>query len=271
MRRKQGQDGFALVVVLWSLGLLALLGTMLGATARQHNQRLANLLDGAAVEAAAEAALHQAIFALLDTSDRRWEPDGTPHRLRLGAAAAEVRVHDEDGKVNPNIAPPELLQALLQQVGADARQAARIAGAVLDWRGIAQGPTPPEAKAAQYAAAGRDYAPPNAPFESLDDLGAVLGMTPELLARLRPHLTLFSTTDPDASTGDPVVLAALGAPRRLPARRTGADAPRVAAVHVAVRGPGGTAADERVVVRTNYLGEVRRFEILSRERLPGGR
>ena len=270
MSRGARQDGFALLIVLWALGLLALLGTMLAATARQQSQRLTNLLDGATVEAAAEAALHHGIFALLDVSDGRWRPDGTMHRLRLGEVAAEVRIRDETGKVNPNLAPPELLQGLLRQVGLDAGRAEALAGAILDWRSVTHGPTPPEAKAARYAAAGRDYAPPGLPFESIDELGAVLGMTPALLARLRPHLSLFTTTDPDATTDDPVVLAALGAPKRLPPRVTALDTPRVAAIEVRLRGPGRTGFAGRAVVRTNYLGEVRRFEILARERLPPG-
>ena len=67
------------------------------------------------------------------------------------------------------------------------------------------------AVAARYAAAGRDYAPSGAPFANVRDLGAVIGMTPELLTRLRPHLTVFTDSDPGATTRDPVVAQALAA------------------------------------------------------------
>ena len=43
-------------------------------------------------------------------------------------------------------------------------------------------------------------------------MGAVLGMTPVLLARLRPHPTLYITVGPDVVTGDAVVAVAIGAP-----------------------------------------------------------
>lgn len=262
---RRGEGGFALLLVLWTLGFLSLLGTLLVATARQNAQRFDNLLDAAATEAAAEGALHQAIFRLLDTTDQRWPADGALHVVRSGAVVIELRIEDEGGKVNPNIASPELLQALLRQLGVEARQAARLAGAILDWRGVAQGPTAPEAKAAQYAAAGRDYAPPGAPFESLDELGAVLGMTPDLLARLRPHLTLYTNVDPDIATTDPVVAAAIGAPRVRPPRRDSGDMLQVVAVHLLARGPRGSAFGEQVTVRTNSLPDIRRFEVLARQ------
>jgi general secretion pathway protein K len=262
-RRRQG--GFALVLVLWTLGFLSLLGTLLVATARQNTQRLGNLLDAAVTQAAAEAGLQQAIFRLLDSSNQRWGADGTLHVIRFSAVVVEVRIEDDGGKVNPNIAPLELLQALMLQLGVERGLAASLAGSILDWRGLTQGPTPPAAKAAQYAKAGRDYAPPSAPFESLDELSLVLGMSPDLLARLRPHLTLYTTADPDISTGDPVVAAALGAPRPRPHRRDSGDALMVATVQLLAHGAGGSKFAERVTVRTNALSDVRRFEILARQ------
>lgn len=269
MRRRRPPGGFALISVLWLLGVLALLGTMLAATARQQAQRVANLRDAAAVEMAADAALHQAIFALLDPSERRWLPDGVWRRLRIGAVAVELRLEDEGGKVNPNIASAELLQALLRRIGLDEGRAAALAGAILDWRGVSQGPTPSAAKAARYAAAGRDDAPPEAPFESLEELGAVLGMTPEILARLRPHLTLHTTTAPDPAAAGPVVAAALGLARPPAARPAPPpDASRLVTVHVVARGPGGAAFAERSLVRTNLRPDIRRHEILAREPLP---
>jgi general secretion pathway protein K len=76
---------------------------------------------------------------------------------------------------------------------------------------------------AEYGAAGLDYGPPHAPLERLDELGRVLGMTPAVLAAMKPHLTLFGPPDPSAATIDPVVAAALaeavqGAPAPSPAQ-----------------------------------------------------
>lgn len=52
--------------------------------------------------------------------------------------------------------------------------------------------------AAASARAGAGLARP------LEEAHAVMGMTPALLARLRPHLTVFTDEDPDMSTRDPL-------------------------------------------------------------------
>ena len=60
------RNGFVLLIVLWTLGLLALLGTRLTATARAQLRLAAATRDLAAAEAAADAGLRQAMFALLE-------------------------------------------------------------------------------------------------------------------------------------------------------------------------------------------------------------
>src|SRR4051794_36524705 len=158
--RDRPQAGFALLVVLWTLSLLALLGTQLVATGRGEAQLARNLVDAAALEAATDGAVQQAIFGLLERSERRWPADGTEHFIRLGRIVVAVRVDDEGGKVNPNIASDNLLQGLLLRVGAPPAVAASVAAAMIDWRTAGTQPSPLGAKAPQYVAAGRDYGPP---------------------------------------------------------------------------------------------------------------
>lgn len=202
MKRREG--GFALLVVLWSLGLLALLGTQLAATARTQTRIAFNLRANARAETAADGAVHEAIFHLLTSGPGGWVPDGPPYRLKLPGGAAEIRITDENGKINPSLASDAMLRSLITQV-APGVDAASLAAAIEDWR-ARPGRTPRAngALAPQYQAAGRNYAPPNAPFESLDELGEVLGMTPALLAALRPHLSVYTQDDPLRSA-DPVV------------------------------------------------------------------
>ena len=57
--------------------------------------------------------------------------------------------------------------------------------------------------------AARDHGPTGKPFEHLDELGLVLGMTPELLARVTPYLTLYHEGEPDVREAAPPVLQAL--------------------------------------------------------------
>ncbi len=93
-------------------------------------------------------------------------------------------------------------------------------------------------------------------------------MTPELLARLRPHLTVFTDGDPSATTHDPVVAQALAAAGQLQvnANETGEG---LVSVTADARGPDMRRFTVHVVVRTNAKPEGRRYEILAYERFWG--
>ena len=245
------EGGFALLLVLWSLALLALIGTQVAATGRSEALLAANLRGAALAEAAADGAVHLAIFRLLAPEAQRWPADGLARQVALpGGAAGLLRIESDQGKVNPNLAPAPLLQALLLQLGAEPRAATGLAAAILDWRSAGPRPRPGGAKEPQYRAAGRDYAPPGRPFESLDELGLVLGMTPPLLARLAPFLSIHQGAEPDPRFAAPPVLQALraaqGAEEELPADP---DSTPVVTVTAAVALPGGARFTRRAVLR----------------------
>ena len=62
----------------------------------------------------------------------------------------------------------------------------------------------------EYDAAGRAYRPRHGPFQSVDELNLVLGMTPALYARLKPALTVYSRSEQaDLSVAPPEVVHAL--------------------------------------------------------------
>lgn len=266
-RSALSQRGFALLIVLWTLALLALLGTQLVAAGRSDAQLARNLVDAAVLQAATEGAVQQAIFQMLQPPERRWAADGSVHLVRLGSGVVAVRLEDEGGKVNLNIASEALLRALLAQVGADPSTGAAVAAAIADWRSAGTQPRQMGAKAPQYIAAGRDYAPPGNEFHSVDEVAAVLGMTPTLLARLRPHLTVYSDSDPDGSTRDPVVAAALGDPPRI---LVPADL-QVATIIAEAKGPNGGGSSERVVVRLNPQNGRHPYDVLALARfVPDG-
>lgn len=258
------QRGFALLLVLWSLALLALLGTHVTATGRGEALLAANLRAAAAAEAAADGALHQAVFHLLDPSPRRWWPDGIPREIALpGGARAVVRVESEQGKINPNLATPRLLEALLLQLGAEPRMASGLAAAILDWRTAGLRPRPGGAKEPQYRAAGRDYAPPGRPFESLEELGLVLGMTPALLARLSPFLSIYQSGEPDPRFADPVVLQAMRAAVEEEDLQADTEATPAVTITATALLPGGARFTRQAQVRLGPGGRGRSWQILT--------
>lgn len=231
--------GFALLLVLWTTVLLSLLVTQMVSAGRTEAQLAANLRGAAVAEAAADGAVHQAVFRLLQ--DR----PAVPPELRLPGATVALSVQDEAGKVNPNTATPELLTALLRAVGADTRTAAAAAAAIVSWR------FPGGDKAAPYRAAGRDYAPPGAPFRRLDELGLVLGMTPALLGQVLPYLSLYAEAEPDAAAAGPVVLQAMRAAaggQVTPRARAAPNAPGAVTIVAAAATATGARFTRRAVV-----------------------
>ncbi len=248
------ERGFALLIVLWTLVLIAFLVLHLTASGRTEIRIADNLVDNAVAAAAADGAITEAIFNLANPRpDQRWRLDGAAHPLTIGDSRVTVRLADEAERINPNLASPVLIEALLRAVGSDPATAQRLTAAIADWVGSAATAQPQSALFAQYRAAGLDYGPPGSPLESLDELGKVLGMTPALLAKLRPHLTLVwaarAGPDRDRSGGGrghcPDPAADPGEVCGRPAARGRADR----AHHRQFLGPGNARVTRTAIVR----------------------
>ena len=193
--------GFALIIVLWTLVLIGFIVAHLTASGRTEIRIAGNLVANSASQAAADGAIFEAIFNLSDPEpEQRWPVDGTPRQVTVGSSRVILRVEDEASWINPSTASPALLEALLRVTGSDPDTARRIATTISEWVGSATLPRPQEALVADYRAAGLDYGPPSAPFETVGELGRVLGMTPAVLMAIRPHLTLFGPPEPNPAT-----------------------------------------------------------------------
>src|SRR5215472_17907218 len=202
--------GFALIIVLWTLVLIAFIVAQLTSSGRTEVRIAGNLAADAVADAADDGAIFAAIFNLSDPNPaQRWPLDGAVHELTIGNSRVMVRLEDEAARINPNLASPALLEALLRVTGSDPETARRLAGTIGEWVGSAPVARPQNAVLADYSAAGLDYGPPSAPIETLDELGRVIGMTPVVLAAIRPHLTRFGPPQPNPASADPVVSAAL--------------------------------------------------------------
>jgi len=252
--------------VLWTVLLLSLIVTHLLAAGLEESQIAFNMRSNAAAEAEADGAVHEAISRLLNRLMFRQGPpipESASYRLRLSSGEAEVLVEQQAGKVNPNLASVYLLEALLRQVGADPAAAENLAAAIADWRTRGEQGRPGGAKAPEYRQAGRDYGPPSAPFESLDELGDVLGMSPSLVAALAPHMSLYTKADPVRALADPVVRAALAKlPIGVQENSDESEATQLVMITALVTEPGGSHFQRSAVVSLG-VGEGRPFQILT--------
>jgi general secretion pathway protein K len=222
--------GFALVIVLWSLGGLALVGSQLTATARGQLRLAASGRDRAMAEAAADGAVRQAMFTLLGGGQ-----PGTPIRpthLRIGDATIDLAAEDEAVKINPNTVSRDVLQGLLVGIGVDQPRAARLAGQIADWRLRGDNSTLGGLKSDQYRERSLPYRSGDGPFLSVDEVGLVPDMTPAIMARLRPWLSIYQEGDvASAAGGSPAEQAAADARLAHP----GPDAPRFASHNAIMR------------------------------------
>jgi general secretion pathway protein K len=242
-RTRKRERGFALLIVLWTLALLTLLATQVVTIGRSETRLAGNLRRAAILEARADGAVHEALFHLVAG---QWDADGLPHSMRIGNGIAEVRMEDDDGKINPNYASPALLAALLRNVGVGPATSLAIGTAINSWRFSGTPDIGP------YVAAGLDYGPPGMPFQTLDELGLVLGVTPAMKAALMPYLSIYKMADIDRTLAPSAVAAALAvSPEgRQPAPPRGVlPAYRVVSILATASGPDGARATRQAVVR----------------------
>jgi general secretion pathway protein K len=201
------ERGFALIIVLWFLVLIGSIGIVLilhgrSETAIAHNTRAA-----ANAEALADAGIAGAAFNQTEPAPaNRWKFGDTGHRIDLPGGYVVIQIADETRKINPNHAPAALLAGLFEASGVERNRALHLGGAIADWVSPEGPPSAYGAKRDAYRAAGKDYEPPNLPFETLDDLNLVLGMTPDILAQVRPYLTIYTQTAEPNVNGAPFLV-----------------------------------------------------------------
>jgi len=204
-------EGFALILVVWFLVLVGAIGVYLVANGRAETAIAHNVRAAASAEALADAGIARAVINQTDTDvTHRWKLNGVSHVLALPSGRIEIRLADETRKINPNLATSDLLAALFEVSGVDHSAARRLGAAVADWVSTETPAQDSATKPDPYRAAGRSYSAPHAPIESLDELGLVLGMTPEILASVRPYLTIHAeAAAPDAKIAPQLIQRAL--------------------------------------------------------------
>jgi len=189
------QRGVALLLVLWVLALLGtLLAGLVGWVHLQNRQALwqRQHLQG---QLAAEAGIAMAVLAQLDHDpQRRWLADNQVHVLRFDDAELAVSLRSEQGQVDLNAAPAELIARLLQACGAPPGDARQLAQSVE-----------------------RRRADDQAPLRMVEELRELPGMTQAIYQRAAPYVTLWSgLPTPDPRFAAPWLQQALNLPRTRP-------------------------------------------------------
>ena len=207
------QRGAALLLVMWLIALLAALVGAFALIARTEHLQGRVLVRGLVAENAARAGIEYAMTRVAATEPRlQWLPDGRTHHWRYGNARVEVKIIDENGKIDLNQADTTLLTEFIRVFEPDQQKAAQLAAAILDWRDPDSLTQPAGGgEDADYASAGLPYGAKDGEFESVAELEQVIGFTPDLYAKMAPHLTVFSgRVRPDPAFASALVLDAMG-------------------------------------------------------------
>jgi general secretion pathway protein K len=210
--------GFAMIAAIWLIVIIGSVSVELAIASRTRDLAVLNTLDGARGEAAALAGIEHA-SARLSIIQPQWPSDPWAHvdtvlRDTVVLDSLEryhVALRDAEASLNLNLATEDELQRFFDALGLDDAASNGLAQCIADWRDADDLPHPRGAERDAYLRAGRAVLPRNGPFRDVAELGDVMGVTPAILRRARPHLTVLGTGQVNLNAAArPVLLALAG-------------------------------------------------------------
>lgn len=217
--------GIALLLVIWILATLTIIAMALSAVTRSEAFSAHRFYDTAVSRCLAEAGVEKAALELTYRTLHRmekgiWKLDGTSYEFELGAGRCRVSISDEAGKMNLNTMTDKnkiiLKNILITVAGVGQDMADIIADSVLDWKEPDNMRRANGAGDEYYLSLPDPYKPRHTPFETLDELLIVRGMSADILfgnaerKGILPFITIYSQTEKiNVMTAPPEVLAAL--------------------------------------------------------------
>ena len=210
------ESGWALVSVLWVVSILAMLAAATQMLTVTSYRGEAHAIERARIGAALDGAISRAIVGVSDERiDRRWRVDGVSRDFPFSGYRIRVAVQDELGRFDLNLVDEAILRQLLRQTGASEETTEALTDRILDWRTRTDNALSRlhGATDADYEAAGVPWRPRHGPFQSVDELQLVLGITPAIYARIRPALTVYShspSIDPQVAPREALLALFLG-------------------------------------------------------------
>lgn len=189
------ENGFALLLVIWVLALLAVIAAGVAADSQSASTIARNRIELARARALAEAGVTLAIAGLtVPDVNARWRADGFTRPVRYDNSDIDVTVQDEGGKIDLNRAPMELIAGLLDALnaGTTEERAAVIAG-IADQRKAASARAPVvNAGVGVLPRRRRDLTFADGPFANVSELRQLPGVTHALYDRVRPFVTVYT-------------------------------------------------------------------------------
>ncbi|MGB3916873.1 MAG: type II secretion system protein GspK [Thiothrix litoralis] len=187
------QSGVAMIVVLWMIMVMMTLAASLIYATRTETSMVDYARRSAQARAVADAAAHYAVMQLfLPNKDRALKLGGAPLLWDYEGAKVEIRVVGENGLIDINYASLPLLELILKQTGMDDQAVQNMLDILEDFRDVDDLKRLNGAEDADYENEGLAFGAKDAPFERIEELQQILGMTPQLYKALTRYLTVNS-------------------------------------------------------------------------------
>jgi general secretion pathway protein K len=205
-----------IVAVVWEVFRVGARAAQTGAYGRDSVR--AELVAEAGVSAAEIALRIDARNNSYDTLDEIWSRPVPA--IDLGEGTIHVSVEDEERKININKlvlpngnAPDDQRLAVFRRLLEILEIDPSLADAVVDWLDNDDTPRVGGAESGYYLSLPHPYKAKNDLFDSVEELGLVRGVTPGILERLRPFVTVHSSGKVNINTAPKAVLMSLSAGR----------------------------------------------------------
>ncbi|MBU2102271.1 MAG: hypothetical protein ABH865_06035 [Candidatus Omnitrophota bacterium] len=227
-----------LILVLWSLVLLAVFAVIAGYSVRQKLTVLKRLSQRQDARFLNEAAINKGIFEVQRAREKTYfflkkhapetmepevdirsdSPGQKEYRFKVvtGISESKLSVFDEERKININIAPMEHLKRLcMVTLGTDIMVAQELAASIVDWRDTDSMLSIPlgSAEDSFYRSFPYSYEAKDGPFEVLEELLLVKGVTQEVFEKIKKYITIYGDGKINVNTASGEVLASLGIDR----------------------------------------------------------
>lgn len=196
----KGERGAVLLVVLWTLVVLMVMALQLGQSMRLEGITTDTYQQEVKAYYLAMAGLNRALYHILmaesqgrtllslqssvevepDPADVWIRADGTWYSEEFGEGGYRVRVSDEGAKINLNQVDEVRLKQVFLNLGMEREFAEGLTDAILDWRDADDLERLKGVERGYYLSLPTPYPAKDAPFDSVDELLLVRGVTRQL-------------------------------------------------------------------------------------------
>ncbi len=183
----------ALLLVLWTTVLLAVVAGAVLRNFQSMTRDTIATLTSAQAKMRADAAVHNVLY-LFVSADEELRPErwGALSSIVVDDQEVQVRVWDERGKIDLNAGNMAILATLMTNLGIKADEANDLVNRITDYRDADSAPLPGGAENDDYLALGLFHGAKDAPFEAIEELLQIPGVTVEIFDRLKDFVTVHS-------------------------------------------------------------------------------